>query len=229
MQGATQTVHSTRPELRAAVPEDASAAVELIYLPMGKLADHLFGEDAPAKAREVLHELFEQSNNRFSYEFAEVLELNGTVGALLLSYPSNSLEDLSIPMAKQLRASIGWGGIFRLLKRSLPLLRAKETEPDEYYIYTVSVRPDYQRQGWGQTLLRRAEEKARAAGLSKCSLGVTLDNVQAKRFYERFNYEVVDTIRIPALEKAIGYPGYYRMLKPLNSGGSVETRLKCIE
>ena len=61
MQGATQTVHSTRPELRAAVPEDASAAVELIYLPMGKLADHLFGEDAPAKAREVLHELFEQS------------------------------------------------------------------------------------------------------------------------------------------------------------------------
>ncbi len=200
-------------ELQPATPADATAGAELIYRPMGRMADYLFGGDDEDRARQVFAKLFRQSQNRFSYEFASVLEFNEEVVGMLLGYPGEIVSDLATSMAKQLREIIGWGGMLRLLRRSAPLMALKEYEADEFYIFTVSVQPDFQGRGFGKQLLLHAEEKARAAGLRKCSLGVTIDNFGAVRLYERFNYRIVDTVRVPQLESAIGYPGFHRMVK----------------
>jgi ribosomal protein S18 acetylase RimI-like enzyme len=103
--------------------------------------------------------------------------------------------------------------MLRLLRRSAPLLTVKEYDQDEFYIFTVSVQPGFQGRGFGKQLLLHAEDKARAARLHKCSLGVTVDNVGAIRLYERINYRIVDTVRVPHLESAIEYPGFHRMVK----------------
>jgi len=199
--------------LRAATPADANAAAELIYRPMGRMADYLFGGDDADCAREVFAKLFTQPQNRFSHEFTSVLELNDEVAGMLLGYPAEVVRALAASMAKQLREIIGWGGMVRLLRRSAPLMAIKEYEADEFYIFTVSVRPGFQSRGFGKQLLMHAEDKTRAAGLRKCSLGVTVDNVGAVRLYERFNYRIVDTVRVPHLESAIEYPGFHRMVK----------------
>ena len=199
--------------LRPATPSDADAAAELIYRPMGRMADYLFGGDDRDCACEVFAKLFAQSQNRFSHEFSTVLELDGEVVGTLLSYPAEIVSGLAAPMAKQLREIIGWGGMLRLLRRSAPLMSVKEYEMDEFYIFTVSVQPGFQGRGFGRQLLMHAEDKSRAAGLRKCSLGVTVDNVGAVRLYERFNYRIVDTVRVPHLESAIEYPGFHRMVK----------------
>jgi ribosomal protein S18 acetylase RimI-like enzyme len=201
--------------IRPATPADADAATPLIYLPMGRLADYLFGSDEPDRARCTLAKLFAQPQNRFSYEFTDVLEGDGEVVGLLLAYPGSMLGDLGMPMARQLREIIGFGGMFRLLRRSLVLMQLKETEADEFYIYTLAVRPDQQNGGLGKRLMAHAEKKARSAELSKCSLGVTLDNEGALRFYDRLGYKIVDTVRLSQLEERIGYPGYYRLVKRL--------------
>jgi ribosomal protein S18 acetylase RimI-like enzyme len=213
--GMTVLEAPARPTLRAATPGDAAIAAELIYGPMGRMADYLFGGDDRDCAIEVLAKLFAQTNNRFSHRFTDVLELNDEVVGMLLSYPAQILPGLSAPMAKQLHEIIGWGGMARLLRRSAPLMTLKEYEPDEFYIFTVSVQPAFQSRGFGKQLLVQAENKACAAGLRKCSLGVTVDNIGAVRLYERFNYRIVDTVRVPHLESAIGYPGYHRMVKTL--------------
>ncbi len=201
--------------VRAATPEDAAVAAELIYQPMGRMADYLFGGDDRARALEVFAKLFAQTENRFSYQYSDMLELNDEVIGMLLGYAAQILSSLSAPMAKQLREIIGWGGLARLVQRSAPLMTVKEYELDEFYIFTVSVDPRFQSRGFGKELLMRAEDKARAAGLGKCSLGVTVDNIGAIRFYERYNYRIVDTVRVPSLESAIGYPGFHRMVKTL--------------
>ena len=201
--------------LRPATPNDADRAAALIYRPMGRMADYIFGGDDRGCALEVFTKLFSQPQNRFSHEFGSVLELDGEVAGLLLAYPGENLGGLAAPMAKQLREIIGWGGMLRLLRRSMPLMTAKEYETDEFYIFTVSVHPNFQRRGFGKQLLAHAEDKAHAAGLQKCSLGVTIDNVGAVRLYQRHNYRIVDTVRVPHLEAAIGYPGYHRMVKTL--------------
>jgi ribosomal protein S18 acetylase RimI-like enzyme len=203
------------PALRPASPNDARAAANLIYAPMGRMADYLFGGDDAARALNVLTELFVRRENRFTHEFSDVVELDGQVAGLLLAYPARLLEGFSIPMAKQLREIIGVGGMWRLIRRSLPLMRLKECEPDEFYIFTISVLPGLQSHGLGTRLLRRAEERCQAAALRKCSWGVTTDNERAIKFYKRFGYGMVETVRVPHLERAIGYPGYHRMVKEL--------------
>jgi len=200
-------------ELHPATPADAVAAAGLIYRPMGRMADYLFGGGDEDCAHEVFARLFVQPQNRFSYEFTSVLEFNDEVAGMLLGYPGEIVSDLATSMAKQLREIIGWGGMLRLLRRSASLMTVKEFETDEFYIFTVSVPPRFQGRGFGQELLRHAEDKARAAGLRKCSLGVTVDNIGAIRLYERFNYRIVDTVRVPHLESAIEYPGFHRMVK----------------
>lgn len=204
-----------QPVLRPAAATDAAVAAELIYQPMGRMADYLFGGDERDCALEVFAKLFAQSENRFSHQFTDVLELGGEVAGLLLSYPAEILGSLSTPMAKQLREIVGWSGMARLVHRSAPLMILKEYEPDEFYIFTVSVHPNFQQRGFGKQLLKHAEDKAKAAGLRRCSLGVTVDNIGAIRLYERFNYRIVDTVHVPHLESAIGYPGYHRMVKTL--------------
>ena len=204
-----------QPTLRPAAMTDAPVAAELIYQPMGRMADYLFGGDDRDCALEVFAKLFAQSQNRFSHQFSDMLELGREVAGMLLSYPAGILGGLSAPMAKQLREIIGWGAMARLVHRSAPLMMLKEYEPDEFYIFTVSVHPKFQHRGFGKQLLKHAEDKAKAAGLRKCSLGVTVDNVGAIRLYERFNYRIVETVRVPHLESVIQYPGYHRMVKTL--------------
>lgn len=206
--------------IRPASISDAGPAVELIYLPMGRLADYLFGADDPNQAREVLGRLFTQDENRFSYRYCDVIQYEGQVAGLLLSYPSCLLGELALPMGKKLAEILGYKGMFRMLRRSMPFMKAKEAEPDEYYIFTVAVFPEFQEHGLGTHLMDLAEEKARQAGLRKCSLGVTLHNERALRFYEKIGYEIVDTIHTPKLDKLISHPGYYRLVKELAAQGS---------
>src|SRR6185436_4853133 len=82
---------------RPARPDDALAAIDLVYLPMGRLADYLFGEDNADRAKDTLRRLFVREQNRFSYRFADVIEIEDEVAALLLSYPARVLSDLAIP------------------------------------------------------------------------------------------------------------------------------------
>jgi len=213
LSGIAAPVEPATAELHPATPADATAAAELIYRPMGRMADYLFGGDDEDCARDVFAKLFRQPQNRFSYEFTSVLELNDEVVGMLLGYPAEIVSELATSMAKQLREIIGWGGMLRLLRRSASLMAVKEYEPDEFYIFTVSVQPRFQGRGFGKELLLHAEDKARAAGLRKCSLGVTVDNLGAIRLYERFNYRIVGTVRVPHLESAIDYPGFHRMVK----------------
>jgi ribosomal protein S18 acetylase RimI-like enzyme len=215
--GRTGTIdrHTAQITERAARPDDAVAAVDLIYLPMGRLADHLFGDDNADQARDALRRLFVREQNRFSYRYADVLEADGEVAALLLSYPARELGTLAIPTGKEMREVLGAAGMARMIRRSVPFMRHKECLPDEFYVFTVSVRPDLQSHGLGKILLAMAQRKAIAAQLGKCSLGVTLNNHRAVKFYSRTGFQIVETVRTPGLRKIIEYPGYYKMVAKL--------------
>lgn len=204
--------------IRPASPDDAEPAAELIYLPMGRLADYLFGFDDPDRARAVLERLFRLEKNRFSHQFSDAAVHRDEVAGLLLAYPARVLPRLKLPMARQLVSILGSISFVRFILRTVKLMRVREVEPDEFYIFTLSVRPEHQDQGIGSRLLEHAEVRTRSAGLENVSLGVTTDNEPAIHFYEKHGFRIVDTVVIPWLEQRIGYPGYHRMLKVLPHG-----------
>lgn len=209
------TVREADTLVRPAAPEDAAECAELVYMPMGRLADFLFGFDDPAFARRVLERLFAQHANRFSYEFADVTQIEGQVTGLLLGYPEHAMQHMQLSMFRQLSAIYDWGQMLRFLRRTLPLARLAEAEAGEFCIFSLAVRPEFQGRGIGTRLMRHAETRARQAGLAVCSLGVEVDNDGARRLYERLGYQVVATVRVPHLEARIGYPGFHRMTKHL--------------
>ena len=200
---------------RSARPDDAIHAVDLIYLPMGRLADHLFGNDNANEAKDALRRLFVREHNRFSYRFCDVIELDGEVAALLLSYPASVLTDLAIPTAKEMTEVLGAAGMARMIKRSVTFMSHKECQSDEYYVFTVAVSPDYQNNGIGKQLLTMAQRKAIEVQLAKISLGVTLNNHAAVRFYSRIGFEIVEAVKMTRLARLIDYPGYYKMVAKL--------------
>ncbi|HEY6228479.1 MAG TPA: GNAT family N-acetyltransferase [Verrucomicrobiae bacterium] len=211
------TVDTEKAQLieRPARPDDAIAAVDLIYLPMGGLADYLFGNDNAEEAKHVLRRLFVQEQNRFSYRFADVIEIDDEVAALLLSYPAPVFGDLAIPTGKEMAEVLGAAGMARMIKRSAGFMRHTECQSDEYYVFTVAVSPDHQNNGIGKQLLAMAQRKAIEAQLAKISLGVTLSNHAAVRFYSRIGFEIVETVKMARLGRLIAYPGYYKMVAKL--------------
>jgi ribosomal protein S18 acetylase RimI-like enzyme len=200
---------------RPARPDDTLAAVDLIYLPMGHLADYLFGNDNSDKAKDALRKLFVREQNRFSYRFADVIEVEGRVGGLLLSYSAATLSELAIPTGKEMAEVLGAGGMARMIKRSAGFMRHNECQSDEYYVFTVAVSPDHQNNGIGKQLLAMAQRKAIEARLAKISLGVTLNNHAAVRFYSRSGFEIVETVKMAWLARLIDYPGYHKMVAKL--------------
>ena len=202
--------------VRPATSADVKAAICLIYLTMGRLADFLFGSDKPSKAQSVLAELFVKEANRFSYQFVNVAEMSGRVVGLLLAYSGREIESLRFPMARQLFVACGLPGMFRFLQRGLPLMGVKEAKAEEYFINSLAVLPSFQGQGIGTHLLSWGESKARTLGLGKCSLTVEIGNRQASSLYEHLGYRIVATVEMEQLSRRIGYRGFHRMVKELH-------------
>jgi len=202
--------------VRPATSADVKTAICLIYLTMGRLADFLFGSDKPLEAENVLAQLFVREANRFSYQFVHVAEMSGRVVGLLLAYSGREIESLRFPMARQLFVVCGLPGMFRFLRRGLPLMGVKEAEAEEYFVNSLAVLPSFQGQGIGTHLLSWGESKARTLGLQKCSLTVEIGNRQASSLYEHLGYRIVATVEIEQLSRRIGYRGFHRMVKELD-------------
>ncbi|NJR50583.1 MAG: ribosomal protein S18-alanine N-acetyltransferase [Leptolyngbyaceae cyanobacterium CSU_1_3] len=61
---------------------------------------------------------------------------------------------------------------------------------DEAHITIVSVRPNYQRQGLGQTLLLALLHSAHQRGLERATLEVRISNQSALNLYQKFGFKV---------------------------------------
>ena len=201
--------------IRPALSLDTQMAAHLVHMSMGRLADFLFSSGGKIKANTVLAKLVMQPRNRFSYQFADIAEVDGKTAGLLLSYPGWTMKHLEIPMGRQLVKIFGAVGFFRFLRKSIPLVFCREAENDEYFINNIAVLPDFQGEGIGSQLMKHAEEKAIAERFQKCSLVVEISNTRARNLYERFGYQVVNTTKFIQLDRLIGCKGFHRMVKEL--------------
>lgn len=61
------------------------------------------------------------------------------------------------------------------------------------YIYGFRIQPEYRNQGIGTMMMNTIENDLKAKGFKQVTLNVGQDNLDAKRFYERLNYVVVDS------------------------------------
>ena len=199
--------------IRPAAPDDAELAARLMYLSMGELADYLFG-GVRRSVDEILASLYLMKNNRFSWCVADVAEWDGQPAGMLASFPGWEFTRRELAIGASLLKLCNFLEVLRLSIHAMSIANGVETYRDEYYLANMGVLPKFQGRGIGSGLMEHAEQKAREAGLEKCSLIVDTENPNAKRLYERFGYQVDFTKTYPGPAED-AHAGYHRMVKEL--------------
>lgn len=87
-------------------------------------------------------------------------------------------------------------------------------DSDHYSVGELFVTPSHQGRGVGTLLLERAEHRARERGRKGLTLQVWVGN-RAISLYERFGFEVVETLLDDEFERLTGSVGSHKMVKSL--------------
>lgn len=181
--------------IRQAQPTDAIASAPLIIDAIGDIAKRMTGETEWDLVEQGLCELFKRNDNRHSYLYTYIAELNDTVAGIMVLYPGEDAPALD-------RNLSDW-----LAKKGAAITKVdSESLNDELYIDTICIDPAFRGKGIGSQLFTYAEEVAQQTGFSKLSLNVEIEKESAIRLYKRLGYEIVSPWTI------IGEP-FHHMVK----------------
>ncbi|WP_342508010.1 GNAT family N-acetyltransferase [Sporosarcina sp. FSL K6-2383] len=166
--------------IRQAQPTDAKNAAPLIIDAIGDIAKRMTGETEWNLVEQGLCELFKRNDNRHSYLYTYIAELNGTVAGIMVLYPGKDAPALD-------RNLSDW-----LAKKGATNTEVDaESLADELYIDTVCIDPEFRGKGIGSQLFTYAEEVAQQKDIKKLSLNVEVEKESAIRLYKRLGYEIV--------------------------------------
>jgi ribosomal protein S18 acetylase RimI-like enzyme len=171
--------------LRIATKEDAAGVLPLLMDAIGDIAYSLTGEDSPEDAMKVLEEFYSSEDNRLSYENVTVLEKDGRVAAFMLAYHGSRAEALDRPLKARLEA-----------RGQSAAAIVCEAGPNEFYLDSLAVHPDFRGQGLGTLLLEEFGRLAAQAGWRKLSLLVEEHNSGARKLYERLGYAPEEALMV---------------------------------
>jgi len=166
--------------IRKATKEDATVAVPLIIEAIGDIAMQMTGEQEKSHINEEFIQLFQRTDNRHSYLYTYIAELDGSIAGVLVFYSDAQAKLLDANLEKYLTEKVGQ-----------PIKIDKETLPGEWYIDTVVVDPSHRGLGIGTKLIHFAEKLTREFGGEKLSLNVELQKNEAIRLYNRLGFDNV--------------------------------------
>lgn len=169
---------------RPATPEDAPFVARFVMAAFHiiELEQPLTDEQEQSVA--VVVPVVKQTNVLYSYQHAEIAEINGQPVGMLLSYDGRNF--------RQMRENT-----FSQLPFFTPEELAAmddETKAGELYIDSLAVHPDHRGQGIAQRLLARAVSRAHEQNLVTTLL-VDPDNPKAKALYERCGFRAEGRVK----------------------------------
>ncbi|MBO5687661.1 MAG: N-acetyltransferase [Alistipes sp.] len=166
--------------VRRATMDDATMIARVVAMAIGDeqaLYDYC-GEDYLA----VLTSVAQADATQYSWHYALVAEVDGSVAGVVVGYDGAMLEELRAGTFAIIREHIG----------RVPTI-PNETEAGEYYLDSVGVVPEYRGQGVGRALVAALCEKAFDEGHERVGLIVDSDNAQAERLYTSLGFNSVGT------------------------------------
>jgi len=184
--------------IRQAVPGDVKQAMPLILQAIDDVAFVLSGTTNVAETESILSDFFTQPGNRLSYENSLVMEKDNQVVGIAILYDGADAHSLNLPVEE---AAVKKSG---KLAYKIPI----EPKVSEFYLDTIGVLASCHGRGYGTALIEAACEHARRLGHTRFALLLDVENVAAKRLYDRLEFQVDGTQWIAGKE-------YYHMIRKL--------------
>jgi len=191
--------------VKAASPNDCDTAAKLTFMAYHKYSYDIFGQVGEAGALDYYKKLWLHGRNRFSHHYSYIAQSddNSQPVALMTCYPAPLISKLTNPTIYQLICIRKFSFFLHLithLNNFYYFAKGTEIDPAEFYIATLSVLPEYRRQGIGAKMLRYARHLAREQGYKRCVLHVSAENESGIRFYEKNGFT-----KSPLTEKQTAY------------------------
>lgn len=173
--------------IRRAKIDDAHEAAELICMAWEEAAYVLAGTTNKLEVREVIENFFKQPKNVLSYQYIDVAEGKNGIAGLVLSFPWDFTTRLNKPIVEEL-PDIYKSSEENFKDKVIPMIKTIEAKPNEYYVDSVAVYPQYRGRGIAGELLKVAKIKSSTYGFDKISLIVKPGNKAAINLYKNHGY-----------------------------------------
>lgn len=181
--------------IRRAKIEDAEEAVDLICMAWQECAGVLAGTSNKAEIKSIVGNFYRQPRNVLSYQYIDVAEGENGIAGLVLSFPWDFSKRLNKPIIEKL-PDIYQSNESDFNNKVIPMIKTNEAKPNEYYVDSIAVYPQYRGNGIASGLLNVAKMKSLTYRFNKMSLVVKPENKAAIGLYKKHGYAVRGNLKL---------------------------------
>lgn len=194
--------------IRKGIPEDADHFSQLVLIAVPELLSYVFG----SKTKDIMKNLFQDTENYWSFEHTYFAEVDDDVSGMALGYSYRQRKQEE-ERTGELVVRYLEGIIYEELPNPRVAEITEKIEENEYYFMYLAVYPKFRRLGIGTKLFALIEEEARKIGYNKVVFDVETDNTEAIKLYERLGYSIVS--RSPVVETSVKNFEFFKMGKEI--------------
>jgi ribosomal protein S18 acetylase RimI-like enzyme len=199
-------------QFRPAAPEDAEAAVPLIYSSGPSAFDYVFATRDGGDAQAFLRHCFVDGAGEFGWRNHWVGVLDGRVVAVGAGYGADTKWPFTLAAARQIMGHYGLGRGLGVIARGLRVESViRPPDGDMHYLAHLAVLPELRGRGIGRALIDQLVGMARDAGRSRATLDVATSNPRAEALYRRAGFHVVGERRSQLGNERGRVPDHRRM------------------
>ena len=206
-------------KLRNPYNNESDACSKLIYISGPNLLSYMYNEKE-LKIYELLKSFFINPGNTFSKENIIVEEGNGKIRGLVIAHPVSNLKQFKknkLKIVKNTKKGLldFLITLFKMVYRYKLVMHYPQLKNDELFISNLAVFKEYRRMGIASRLLEKAEEMAIEQDLDKLSIYLEIENVNAKKFYEKLGFHEVNKAVFPKKYNKYNLFGLFKMVKKI--------------
>ena len=194
--------------IRKGRPEDADHFSQLVLIAVPELLPYVFS----SKTKDIMKNLFQDTENYWSFEHTYFAEVDDDVAGMALGYSYRQRKQEE-ERTGELVVRYLEGIIYEELPNPRVAEITEKIEENEYYFMYLAVYPKFRRLGIGTKLFALIEEEARKIGYNKVVFDVETDNTEAIKLYERLGYSIVN--RSPVVETSVKNFEFLKMSKEI--------------
>lgn len=203
-------------QLRPARPDDAEAAVPLIYSSGPAVLDYIFCLHDRRDVFACMRRGFERNAGELGHGIHTVATLNGELVGIGASFAGDTTLGFMIAGARNVFGYYGFANGVGVIRRALQVERiVKPPKKNEHCVAHLGVSPEWRGKGIGEILIRHLLDQGRTFGRAVAVLDVSVKNPRAQVLYERIGFRVTRENESSLRNQHATVPGHRRMELPL--------------